>query len=127
HSGNLHQGGRIALLAHLLAAVGVGEAVGLVLDGGDEGKGPPVHVDGDLLPVPVHDGAGAVVAVLDHAVEGDISQGGAGQRRLGGVDLAAAAVHQQKVGLFGKAGRLAGGGAGGVLSRPAGHRLGQGG
>ena len=42
-AGDFRQGGGITLLLHLLLAVGIGKAVGLILDGRDEGKGAPVH------------------------------------------------------------------------------------
>ena len=74
---HLGQGGGVAFLLHLLLAVGVGEPVGLVLDGGDEGKSAAVHVDGDLPALAVHHGPGAVVVILYHAVQRHIGKGGA--------------------------------------------------
>ena len=67
-----------------------------VLDGGDESKGAPVHVDGDLPTLAVHHGPGTVVVVLYHAKQRHIFQGRPGQSLPGGTDLAPAAVHQQK-------------------------------
>ena len=55
--------------ADLLLAVGVGKAVGLVLDGRDKGECPPVHIDGDFPALTVHDGAGAVMVILDHTTD----------------------------------------------------------
>ena len=74
--------------------------MGLVLDGRDEGERSPVHVDGDLPALAVHDGAGAVMVVLHHAVQRHIRQPGARQRRFGRTDLPPAAVHQQQVRLL---------------------------
>ena len=87
-------------MLHLLLAVGVGKAVGLVLNGSNEGKGTAVHVDGNFPPVAVHDGAGAVVVILYHAVQRHICQRCTGKRLLCGAHLSPAAVHQQKVRLL---------------------------
>ena len=57
-AGYLRQGGGITLLLHLLLAIGIGKAMGLVLNGRDKGKGAPVHVDGNFPAVAVHNGAG---------------------------------------------------------------------
>ena len=103
HAGHLGQGGGIALLPHLLLAVCIGKAVGLVLDGRDKGECPPVHIDGDLPALTVHDGTGAVMVILDHAVKGHIGQRSACQCRLGRADLPPAAIHHQDVREPGKA------------------------
>ena len=100
----------------------------LVLNGGDEGERPAVHVDGDLPAFAVHDGAGAVVVVLHHAVEGYIGQCRPGQCGLRGTHLSPAAVHQEQVRLLAEvvAARLAICGHFGILfvfSRTAGDGL----
>ena len=74
--------------------------MGLVLNGSDEGKGAAVHVDGNFPPVAVHDGAGAVVVILYHAVQRHICQRRTGKRFLCGAHLSPAAVHQQKIRLL---------------------------
>ena len=102
--------------------------MGLVLNGSDEGKGAPVHVDGNFPPVAVHDGAGAVVVILYHAVQRHICQCRTGQCFLCGAHLSPAAVHQQKIRLLSEpvAAWLAVFGLRGVffvLCRPAGDGL----
>ena len=74
--------------------------MGLVLNGSDKGKGAPVHIDGNFPPVAVHDGAGAVVVILYHAVQRHICQRRTGKRFLCGAHLSPAAVHQQKIRLL---------------------------
>ena len=87
----------------------------LVLNGGDEGKGAAGHVDGDLAAVAVNDGAGAVVIVLDHAVQRHIHKQSVLQRLFYRADLSLAAVQQDQVRLFGKVVVQSGAAAGTLL------------
>ena len=73
-----------------------GKAVGLLLDPADEGKDCRRRGNADLPAVCGDQRPGAVVAVLDHAVDGDVQLSGPEllQRHFG---LACAAVDEQKV------------------------------
>ena len=67
YAGNGGQSGSVGLFLHCALAVVVGVAVGLVLNVRDKRKDIAVAVDGDLAALVVHNGAGAVVVILDHA------------------------------------------------------------
>ena len=59
------------------------------------GRKPDYLVVSHMIPaLAVHDGAGAVMVVLHHAVQRHIRQPGTRQRRFGRTDLSPAAVHQ---------------------------------
>ena len=73
-----------------------------VLDRGDKGKGAPIHLNGDLLPLCVHNGTGAVVIVLHHAKQRHMLHHGAAQSLLHHAHLPFAAVQQDQVRQRGK-------------------------
>ena len=70
----------------------------LVLHAGNKGEHAPVHADGDLASIRRHNGAGAVVVVLHHAVQRHPRKPGAIQRGLHGAHLPLAAVQQDHAG-----------------------------
>ena len=71
--------------------------MGLLLDAANEGKEGLVLLQADLLPLPVHQGPGAVSVVLDHAEDGD-AEAQLLQRRSRRPHLSHAAIHEQHVG-----------------------------
>ena len=91
-------GWRRRTFLHCALAVVVGVAVGLVLNVRDKRKDIAVAVDGDLAALVVHNGAGAVVVILDHAEGRHMLQRCAAQSLPDRADLSPAAVDEQQVG-----------------------------
>ena len=101
--------------------------MGLVLNVRDKRKDIAVAVDGDLAALVVHNGAGAVVVILDHAEGRHMLQRCAAQGLPDRADLSPAAVDEQQVGqrrkLVLRAVRLLAAAGHLVLRRAAGERL----
>ena len=94
-AGHPGQGSAHASLSPLLPVEGDGIAVDLLLDGGYQGEGGALGVDGDL-PAVQGNGPGAVMAVLDHAEDRN-GIAVAVHHRLDRRDMPLAAVQQNQV------------------------------